>query len=276
MSNIEKCKELLKRYSLARIPFISINTIEPSRAVGILKEVAEDLQLPFFVHTLTKGVYDISTDKVLSDDKSVYGAIDFMIEQMKRRQYLTIVLTEVPDLGTENADSKQILGLVNLANESGGAVIVLNNNAVWNQLQRQGMTLKLDLPDEDEMYSIIKEYIDDYRNEIPIEWDNSDVREAASLLAGVTKIEAENVMAALIANKCIRKSDMDELRFAKDRLFADISGLEKIDVESYITGVTSAGQVNYDASKMLAGLNDENIYSILASILSSTVQNRIA
>lgn len=237
MSNIEKCKELLKRYSLARIPFISINTIEPSRAVGILKEVAEDLQLPFFVHTLTKGVYDISTDKVLSDDKSVYGAIDFMIEQMKRRQYLTIVLTEVPDLGTENADSKQILGLVNLANESGGAVIVLNNNAVWNQLQRQGMTLKLDLPDEDEMYSIIKEYIDDYRNEIPIEWDNSDVREAASLLAGVTKIEAENVMAALIANKCIRKSDMDELRFAKDRLFADISGLEKIDVDASVKDV---------------------------------------
>ncbi len=237
MSNIEKCKELLKRYSLARIPFISINTIEPSRAVGVLKEVAEDLQLSFYVHTLTKGVYDISTDKILNDDKSVYGAIDFMTEQMKRRQYLTIVLTEIPDLSTENTDSKQILALVNLANESGGAVIVLTNNAVWNQLQRQGMTLKLDLPDEDEMYSIIKEYIDDYRNEIPIEWDNSDIREAASLLAGVTKIEAENVMAALIANKCIRRSDMDELRYAKDRLFADISGLEKIDVDASVKDV---------------------------------------
>ena len=57
---------------------------------------------------------------------------------------------------------------------------------------------------------------------------------------------------------------------------AQENGLEKLDVESYITGVTSGGQVNYDASKMLAGLNDENIYSILASILSSTVQNRIA
>ena len=160
-----------------------------------------------------------------------------MTEQMKRKQYLTIILTEIPDISTENSDSKQILALVNLANETGGVVIVLTNNAVWNQLQRQGMTIKIDLPNEDEMYAIIKEYIDDYRTEIPIEWDNGDVREAASTLAGVTKIEAENVIAALIANKCIRKSDMDEIRFAKDRLFSDISGLEKIDVDASVKDV---------------------------------------
>ena len=237
MSDIQECKELLKRYSVARIPFISINTIEPGRTLDALKEIAEDLQLPFYVHSLTKGVYDISTEKSLSDDKSVYGAIDFMTEQMKRKQYLTIILTEVPDLSTENSDSKQILALVNLANESGGVVIVLTNGSVWNQLQRQGMTLKMDLPNEDEMYSIIKEYIDDYRNEIPIEWDNTDIREAASTLAGVTRIEAENVIAALIANRCIRKSDMDEIRFAKDRLFSDISGLEKIDVDESVKDV---------------------------------------
>lgn len=237
MSDIAKSKELLTRYSIARIPFIAINTIEPSRTLDMLKEISEELQLPFNVHTLTKGVYDLTTDKNLSDDKSVYGAIDYMTEQMKRKQYQTIVLTEVPDLSSENSDSKQILALVNLANESGGVVIVFTNTSVWNQLQRQGMTIKIDLPNEDEMYSIIKEYIDDYRNEIPIEWDNTDIREAAATLNGVTRIEAENVIAALIANKCIRKSDMDEVRFAKDRLFSDISGLEKIEVNSSIKDV---------------------------------------
>ena len=219
MSDTAKSKELLTRYSIARIPFIAINTIEPGRTLEMLKEISEDLQLPFHVHTLTKGVYDLATDKNLSDDKSVYGAIDYMTEQMKRKQYETIILTEVPDLSTENSDSKQILALVNLANESGGVVIVFTNAPVWNQLQRQGMTIKIDLPNEEEMYSIIKEYIDDYRNEIPIEWDNTDIREAAATLNGVTRIEAENVIAALIANKRIRKSDMDEVRFAKDRLF---------------------------------------------------------
>lgn len=195
------------------------------------------MTLPFYVHTSSKGVYDLTTDKNLCEDKNFYGAIDFMTEQMKRKQYLTLVLTEVPDLSAENDASAQILALTSLANESGGVIIVLTNNPVWNQLQRQGLIVKVDLPNEEEMYSIIKEYIDDYRNEIPIEWDNTDIREAASTLTGITRIEAENVIASLIANKSIHKSDMDEIRSSKDRLFSDISGLEKIDVDPGVKDV---------------------------------------
>lgn len=237
MSDAASSKELLKRYSIARIPFIAINTIERARTLSILKEISAELTLPFHVHTLSKGIYDLTTEKSINDDKSVYGAIDFMGEQMKRKQYMTLVLTEVPDISGDNGDSRQILDLVTLANESGGVVIVLTNNAVWNQLQRLGMVIKIDLPNEEEMFSIIKDYIDDYRSEIPIEWDNNDIREAASMLSGVTRIEAENVIAALIANKRIKKSDMDEIRYAKDRLFSDISGLEKIDVDESVKDV---------------------------------------
>ncbi len=237
MSNLAESKELLKKYSIARIPLVVINTIEKSRTLDILKEVADELTLSFFVHTLSKGVYDLTTDKSLNDDKSMWGAIDYMTEQMRRRQYLTMIFTEVPDLSGDNADSKQISDLVNLANESGGMIIVLTNNPIWNQLQRQGLIVKIDMPDEDEMYTIIKDYIDAYRTEIPIEWDDMDIREAASLLAGVTRIEAENVIAALIANKSIKKSDMDEVRSAKNRLFSDISGLEKIDVDDSVKDV---------------------------------------
>ena len=237
MSDVAECKELLRRYSIARIPFIAINTIERSRTLEILKDVAESLTLQFYVHTLSKGIYDIVTEKPVSDDKSVYGAIDFMSEQMKRKQYLTLILTEIPDISGDSSDAKQILDLVTLAEEAGGAVIILTNNAIWNQLQRLGMVIKLGLPNEEEMFSIVKEYIDDYRNDIPIEWDNTDIREAASALAGVTRIEAQNVIAALIANRVIKKSDLDEIRFAKDRLFSDISGLEKIDVDESVKNV---------------------------------------
>lgn len=237
MSDIKQSKELLKRYSIARIPFIAVNTIERARTLNVLKEISEELLLPFYVHTLSKGVYEIASDKVISEDKSIYGAMDFISEQMKRKQNMTLIFTEIPDLSTDNNDARQFLDLVTLANESGGVIIILSNKSVWNQLQRQGMVIKIDLPNEDEMYSIIKEYIDDYRSEIPIEWDNMDIREAAATLAGVTRVEAENVIAALIANKCIRKSDMDEVRFAKDRLFSDISGLEKIDVDENVKDV---------------------------------------
>lgn len=237
MSDIAKCKELLKRYSIARIPFIAINTIERARVLDILKEIADELVLPFHVHTLSKGIYDLSTEKGIEDERSVYGAVEYMGEQMKRKQYMTLILTEVPDLSTDNADSRQIFDLINLANESGGVVIVFTTNPVWNQLQRLGMVIKVDLPGEEEMFNIIKDCIDPYRSEIPIEWDNNDIREAASTLVGATKIEAENVIAALIANKQIKKTDMDEVRSAKDRLFSDISGLEKIDVDDSVKDV---------------------------------------
>lgn len=237
MSDVAKCKELLRRYSIARIPFVAIDTIERARTLEILKEIATEITCEFYVHTLSKGIYDLVSEKVICDDKSIYGAIDFISEQMKRRQNLTLILTEVPDISSDNSDAKQLLDLVTLANESGGEVIVLTNNSVWNQLQRLGMIIKMDLPNEEEMYVIIKNFIDEYRNEIAIEWDDSDIREAASTLSGVTRIEAENVIAALIANKSIKKADMDEVRFAKDRLFSDISGLEKIDVDDHVKDV---------------------------------------
>ena len=54
MSNSEKSRELLKRYSIARIPFIAVNTIQPGRALAILQSIAEELMLPFCVHSSTK------------------------------------------------------------------------------------------------------------------------------------------------------------------------------------------------------------------------------
>ena len=237
MTARNECKELLTRYAIARIPFIALHTVERGRALHLLKEVATELSLPICVHTLSKGVYDLMTDKVISEDKSIYGAMDYMSEQMRRRQNLTLILTEIPDLTSDSSDARQLLDLVTLASETGGAIIVFTQSAVWNRLQRLGLMLSLPLPDEDEMAATIRRYIDDYRTEITIEWDERDIREAASILGGVTAIEAENVMAALVAKKAIRKEDMDEVRSAKDRLFSDISGLEKIHADESVQDV---------------------------------------
>ena len=239
MSELIKVKEELKRYSIARIPFIAFETIERTRALDTLKEVADELNLCFYVHSMSKGIYDIKTGNVITDERTVYGAVDFFSEQIKHKQYMTLILTEVPDISSDNSDAKQLYDLAMLANESGGVVIVLTNNPVWNQLQRLGMTVRLDYPNEDEMYSIISDYINDYRSSISVEWDNNDLREAASSLTGITQIEAENVIASLIAKKNITKADLEEIKQTKDRLFSNISGLEKISVDN--SAVTVGG-----------------------------------
>jgi SpoVK/Ycf46/Vps4 family AAA+-type ATPase len=47
----------------------------------------------------------------------------------------------------------------------------------------------------------------------------------------VTRIEAENIMASLIAKEKILREDLDEIRSSKESMFSDISGLERIKVD---------------------------------------------
>ena len=258
MSNKTETYQLLLKYAKARIPFVSIQSIEKNRVLEILKNISEELSLRFFVFTLSKGVYHISTNRVIKEDKTVYGAIDFMTEEMKKNANLTLVMTETPDISCESIDAKQFLDLVSLANETGGQIIVLNHKAIWPTLQRQGLTITLDMPNEDEMYEIISSYIDVYRTMIPIEWGQEDIHEAAATMAGVTQIEAENVLAALVATGKIQKSDMDEVRHAKDRLFSNISGLERIEVSHDIQNVGGLSGLQKWLNEKKLLLNHEN------------------
>lgn len=229
MSTMRECADIFRHYSRARIPFVVFDTIEVSRALDIIKSVSDELSMrSVYVHSVSKGMYDISTQREVDEDKSLFGALTFIAEQMKHKQQLTFILTEASGLDNENADTRQLLGTVNAAIETGGMIVAITSSPVWNQLRRTGMRLKLDFPDEREMLGIIREMLDNYRGSIRIDWDDNDMRVAAQLLAGVSQIEAENVILSLLANQKVEKKDLDELRFVKDRLFSDISGLERI------------------------------------------------
>lgn len=233
----EECMLKIKQYSLARIPFISFNTIEKNRALEVCRSVSEELCLPFYVHTLSKGMYNISDGRTVNDDKTLMGALDFITEQMKVKQNLTFILTEVSDIENDTMTARYLQDVVSLAEENGGVIIALTTTPVWGQLQRAGMSLALDLPNEEEMLKVIQENIEPYKRDIAVEWDNNDYREAATILTGVTQVEAQNVIVSLVANKAIKKSDLTELKFAKNKLFSNIEGLEKIDVSQNILDV---------------------------------------
>lgn len=235
--DFDKCVETVKRYSLARIPFVSFNTIEKARAIEVFKLVANDLLLPFYVHTLSKGMVDITSGRNVNEDKSLMGALDFISDQIKLRQNLTFILTEASDIESDTLTSRYLLDVVTLAEENGAVIIVFTNGTIWSNLQRLGMSVSLDVPNETEMLAIIKDNIEPYKGDIIIEWDENDFKEAATILAGVTRVEAQNVIVSLIANKAVKKEDLIELRFAKDKLFSNIQGLEKIDISSNILDV---------------------------------------
>ena len=84
--NYKECKEKLKRYSLARIPFIPFYTIERQRALDILRETAKDLSLPFYVHTLSKGMYDYLKQRIL---------VNYKLEGLNRQDIKEYVKTRL-------------------------------------------------------------------------------------------------------------------------------------------------------------------------------------
>lgn len=228
MASTDEFIKKLKRYLVARIPFVSINSIERARVLEAVSKANSELHLPIFVHTLSKGMYDLTNNSIVNEDKSIVGALDYISSQIRTRQNLTFILTEVTDIQDDTITARHFLDLITLAEECGCVIMVITNNSIWKQLQRLGMSLSLDLPDEDEILSIIKDSIMPYKNSLTLEWDENDYKKAANILNGLSKIEIQNIIATFIAKKSILKSDIAELITSKDSMFSNISGLEKI------------------------------------------------
>ena len=228
MPDFAASRQTMLLFLKARIPFISLLTDERERALELFRSLATELSVPIFFHTLTQGVRDIATNRVSNEDRSVAGALDFASQQILQRQNLTFVLTDVQDIDGDTPIARQLLDLVSSATDRGGAVVVITTGSIWPRLQRQGMTLTLDPPNEDEMKGIVSDFLAPYRGSMQIEWAEPELVEAATVLAGVTRIEAENSIATLLAKGAILKTDLAELSKVKDRIFSDISGLERV------------------------------------------------
>ena len=232
--NYEETKKLMRQYLLARIPFIAIKTIEKNRALALLKDLSNELNLPINVFSMSKGITSVTNNELISDEKTIMGALDFIGEQIKVKENATFVLTDISELETESTVSRYLNDIVTTAEEKGGSIIVITSSPICTNLQRMGMNIELALPNEKELYNLITNCTNPYQGQITIEWDNNNFKEAATILLGLSEVEVKNVISSLIAKGSLLKSDLIDLKFAKDSMFSDINGLEKIEVDPSI------------------------------------------
>jgi SpoVK/Ycf46/Vps4 family AAA+-type ATPase len=243
MSSTDESRQLLQRYLRARIPFLVVDTVERNKTLDILKDIVNNYplltagqKLDLYVHTLSKGIMKVSNENEISanKDKTLAGALDFLAKEMEgRHKNFAFVFTTPPDLSTCNLETQKILDLVSLAEENECIIIVLTNESIWERLRRTGMIVKVELPNEQERIEIIKSFIS-RNSSLNYEWDENDIKEAASLLTGLTETEMKNVIGSLVVEAALRpgkiltKEDLKKLQSAKNSLFTNISGLEKI------------------------------------------------
>jgi hypothetical protein len=232
MPNAAQTRATLDSYLRARIPFVSVRTGERSRVHDMLGQIARQGQLEVLVHTLSQGLREMRGNTLVSEEKSLIGALEFAGQQFLARQNLTVVFTDVQHLSDDNDTTRRFVDLAALAEERGGCIIVITADPIWTPLQRLGMSVTLDVPDLDEMQQEIAAFIEPYRSSVPIEWGPPEYQQAASILSGVTKTEALNIMSTLLVKRALGKADLAQLSHAKDAIFADLAGLERVQLRA--------------------------------------------
>ncbi|WP_327711248.1 AAA family ATPase [Streptomyces sp. NBC_00464] len=245
MPNYAESLVHLDSYVSARVPVITLRTAEQQRALRLLREAAgrpSRSNMPFWIYTRATGLRDLRTHAAVHDDRSLTGAMEFAASQFAARANATLILVDPHDVSSDTPAVRHIAELARLAENNMGSVALVSDTPVWSGLQRLGMGLMLDLPDAEEMYGILSGFLTDHRGRFPIEWDEDDARRAAEFLSGATESECVNLMATVAAKGSVRKEDVLALAQAKDQIFSDISGLERVhlkDADYRVGGLTS-------------------------------------
>lgn len=98
------------------------------------------------------------------------------------------------------------------------------------------MLTSLDYPDMEERISQIKSFISQYRGKYTIEWNNEDIRMAATLLRGFSEIQIENILStALVSQSRLGREDLYGLTSQKSRLYSAVSSIQMVKVDRNLT-----------------------------------------
>ena len=229
--NYEEAKEHLKRYLKARIPVITVNTVEKGRVLNILKDISDELNYNFSTFSLSSGMLDLKSNTIVSEEKTIMGALDYISSQIKYQENCNFVLSDVADIDDSTPVSRFLLDIIDKAESKSGVIILITNGIVWQNLQRLGISMNLAYPNEEELEVIIRNTIKPYRNQIEVQWDDNDYKNAATYLQGLSEMESKNIISSLLVKGSILKDDLKELKFAKQKLFNEIPGLEVVPIE---------------------------------------------
>ncbi len=237
MPNQLETSAKLLQYMKARVPLIVVRSIERTRALDSINYAARQVKsMTFYTHSRTQGLFENGGAGPISDDRSLVGAFEYATKSFQTRNHTNFIFTDIEDLESESSTSRHLAEMVRLAEARQGSVIVIASEPVWAGLARLGMSVTLELPNEDELLDVVRELIEDHRGDMNIEWTHEEIRRAAEILVGVTQSEAINAITSLLAKGSLSIDDVDELSQFKDQIFGELSGIDKVKVSDYTIG----------------------------------------
>ncbi len=259
--NYNEVKEYLTRYLKARIPIIILNTIEKNRIIRLISEVAKNTNNQFSLYEMSSGITDLETNTVISEDKTIMSALDTLSNELKYKENYNFIISDISDINESSIVSRYLLNIAEKAEKVSGVIIIITNEEVWPNIKRLGVSLKLNFPTDTEILEGIKETIKPYNNQITIDWDENDYKNAATYLQGLSEMEIKNIISSLIVKGTITKDDLKELKFAKQTLFSDIAGLESVPIDDnfQIAGLDTLKEWLYEKKTLMDPTKKEEL-----------------
>ena len=251
--NYNESKEYLKRYLKARIPVIIINSVEKNRAIRLISEIQNELGLSISLYQMSQGIIDLKQKTVLSEEKTIMSALDYISEEIKLKENCNFILSDISDINESTPVSRYLSDVITQAERTSGVIIIITSEPIWNNISRLGIGLKLEYPTEKELRETIVKTISPYQNQIHVEWDETDYTNAATYLQGLSEMEAKNVISSLIVKGSITKEDLRELKYTKQKLFNEIAGLEAVPIDDNfeIAGLDNLKEWLYEKKSLM-------------------------
>ncbi len=259
--NYKEAKEYLKRYLKARIPVITINTVEKARVIRLLKELQEEMNLNFSMYNMSDGLVDMKTGATVTEEKTIMGALDFIANEVKMKQNCNYVLSDISDIDVSSTLSRYLVDVIQKAESSSGVIILISSEPIWGNIQRLGIGMQFAYPTEEELKEMIINTIKPYQNQITVEWDDKDYSNAATYLQGLSELEAKNMITSLIVTGKVTKENLKELKYSKQKLFNSIAGLEAIMVDDdfEISGLDNLKEWLYEKKSLMDPIKKEEL-----------------
>ena len=257
--NYAEAKEQYKRLLLARIPLIIFNTVEKERVLKLAKEVNNEAQSSVYVHSMSNGMIDLNTGNIVSNEKTLMSILTFIAGDLQDKKNITYILNDVSEVNSDSVVTRFLCDVIQKAEKQSSSIVLVTDNSIWNNIRRLGMEIELAFPNEQEIYTLLHSYIDNYRGSIQLGWDDNNFKEAATILLGLSEAEIKNSVAILIAQGSITKDDLIELKYAKSKLVSNMEGLEKVDTENITVGGLKSLQGWLASKKKLFDVNNKEV-----------------
>lgn len=228
MGNYVSTKKEIKDYIYARTPLVIVDSSERERVERMLREIAAEQNIDISYYTDSKQVCSLRGEGTKDVDSD---PLQYILESFKKHRGSTFAFGDVKRIGEDNVYSREVLNILYLAKETNCTLILITADNVWSRISQFGMMTVLDYPDMEERIAQIKEFISVFRSKFTIEWDDEDIRMAATLLRGFSEIQIDNILSTeLTSNHKLSKDHIYELTGQKSRLYSAVSSIQLIHV----------------------------------------------